>query len=250
MTDKLIKIADRFWNVRGSFKLAGLIDLGTQTSLVQLQTGDFVLLDSYELSGEVAAQVRALTDRGRAVRAIINLHPFHTLHVPAVAQQFPQAALYGTLRHKQRAPSLRWQQLNTDDPALHDQFADDFAFSVPRGVDLIPRSSALHFASVLALHKASRTLHVDDTLSWTSLPLLRGLRFHPTLRFALLKRPGAASEFRAWAQELLSKCSDIQHLCTAHSRQLPDTTQSIQQRVREALDDISPMLDAHTKRYG
>ena len=83
MADELIQIADGFWNIRGSFKIAGLIDVGTQMSLVQLRSGDFVLLDSYALSGEVERQVRALTDGGRAVRAILNLHPFHTVHVPA-----------------------------------------------------------------------------------------------------------------------------------------------------------------------
>ena len=63
MTDQLIKIADGFWNIRGSFKLEGLIELGTQASLVHLRSGDFVMLDSYALEGEVERQVRALTDQ-------------------------------------------------------------------------------------------------------------------------------------------------------------------------------------------
>jgi hypothetical protein len=250
MTDHLIQIADGFWNIRGSFKLAGLIDIGTQASLVQLRSGDFVLLDSYKLTGDVAQQVRALTDQGRAVRAILNLHPFHTVHVTAAAEQFPNAQLYGTRRHKERASALRWQPLHTDDAALHEQFADDLSFTVPRGVDLIPKSSALHFASVLAVHKASGTLHVDDTLSWSSVPLLKGLKFHPTLRFALQKRPGAAAEFRSWAEALISSCGGIQHVCTAHSRELPDKDQSVGDRVREALGSVSRMLDAHTRRHG
>lgn len=250
MADELIQIADGFWNIRGSFKIAGLIDVGTQMSLVQLRSGDFVLLDSYALSGEVERQVRALTDGGRAVRAILNLHPFHTVHVPATASQFPSAELYGTRRHKERAPGLRWQALCCDDPALHTKFAEDLAFTVPRGVDLIPDNQAIHFSSVLAIHRASRTLHVDDTLTWSALPLVGGLKFHPTLRFALQKRPGAAAEFRAWAQELAGTCDDLQHLCTAHSRKLPDTDQPIATRVRAALGGITGLLNKHTRRYG
>jgi hypothetical protein len=250
MADELIRIGDGFYNIRGSFKLAGLIDIGTQASLVQLQRGDFVLLDSYPLTGEVAERVLSLTDQGRAVRAILNLHPFHTTHVAATAEQFPQAELYGTLRHKQQAPQLNWQALHTDDQALHDQFAEDLTFTVPRGVDLIPHSSALHFASVLAVHNASRTLHVDDTLSWSSLPLLKGLSFHPTLRFALHKRPGAAAAFRSWAEQLAATCAGLQQLCTAHARKLPELENSIEHSVNEALGRVSGMLDTHAKRYG
>lgn len=250
MTDQLIKIADGFWNIRGSFKLAGLIELGTQASLVQLRSGDFVMLDSYALEGEVERQVRALTDQGRAVRAILNLHPFHTVYVPRMAEQFPNAQLYGTSRHKQRAAALRWERMHVDDPALHAQFADDFSFTVPSGVDLVPSNSSIHFASVLALHKASGTLHVDDTLSWSSLPWVGGLKFHPTLRFALQKRAGAAAEFRAWAEQLVVTCDHVHHICTAHTKKLPSADRSPSERVRAALRDVSSMLDAHARRYG
>jgi hypothetical protein len=170
--------------------------------------------------------------------------------VSRVAEQFPKAQLYGTTRHKQQAAALRWETLTTDDPRLHELFADDFSFTVPRGVDLVPRSSRLHFASVLALHLPSSTLHVDDTLSWSSLPFVRGLSFHPTLRFALHKRAGAAAEFRTWAQELVSTCNGVRHICTAHARQLPDDKQSVSERVRSALSSVSGMLDAHASRYG
>jgi hypothetical protein len=249
MSDRLIQIADGFWNVRGSFKIAGLLDVGTQTSLVALRSGGFVLLDAYALDADVERQVLALTDQGRAVRAILSLHPFHTAHLTASAKQFPGALLYGTSRHKARAPELRWEALHTDDGALHEQFADDFVFTVPRGVDFIPKNEGLHFASVLAIHKASGTLHVDDTLSWLGLPVVGGLKFHPTLRFSLQKRPGAASEFRAWANELIALCENVQHLCTAHTRTLPPQA-GVVDRVRKAFADVSGMLDAHERRYG
>lgn len=250
MRDELITIADGFYNVRGSFKLAGLFEAGTQTSLVRLQSGDFVVLDAYTLSDEVERQVLALTDQGRAVRAILNLHPFHTLHAPHCLRPFPNAKLYGTRRHKTRAPSLPWQEVETDQEQLHALFADDLAFSVTRGVDFIPSNEALHFSSVLAVHRASKTLHVDDTLSWSALPFLGGLRFHPTLRFALQKRAGAVADFRAWAQTLLALCHGLDHVCTAHGRSLPPQPLPVAEHVRGALAGVEGLLRRHERRHG
>jgi hypothetical protein len=250
MADQLIEIADGFWNIRGSFKVAGLLDVGTQASLARLRSGDFALLDSYPLRGDVACRVLSLTDQGRAVRLILNLHPFHTTHVAASAAQFPNARLYGTRRHKRLAPGLRWEALHTEDGELHAQLEADFRLSVPRGVDFIPRSQHVHFSSVLARHEASRTLHVDDTLSWSALPVLGGLTFHPTLRFALQKRPGAAMEFRAWAEQLVEQCGDVSRLCTAHARKLPGAARPVADQVRGALARVSGLLDAHARRYG
>jgi hypothetical protein len=251
MTDRWMDIGEGFWNVRGSFKVGGLFDVGTQTSLVRLQSGGFVLLDAYELSGDVKRQVMELTDGGRAVQAILNLHPFHTQYVAAAAAQFPEARLYGTRRHKALAPQLRWEALHTDEAALHAQFASDLEFSVPRGVDFIPSNQALHFASVLAFHKPSATLHVDDTLSFIDLPLVGGLKFHPTLRFVLQKRQGAASEFRDWCETLCTLSERTARVCTAHTRTLPSFTgPRIAAEVRKALAQIEPLIDSHARRHG
>jgi hypothetical protein len=250
MPDQLIEIGNGFWNVRGSFRIAGLFDVGTQTSLVRLKSGDFIMLDGYTLSPETEQRIRALTDGGRAVRAVLNLHPYHTLHVRRCLRPFPHAKLYGTHRHKQQAPELPWQELETTDAAFHALFADDLSFSVPRGVDFSPREG-MHFASVLAFHAASKTLHVDDTLTWLNLPLFGGLRFHPTLRFVLQRRAGAAAEFHSWAEELVERCRDIEHLCTAHGRALPpQPTPALAQRVRETLAGAQGMLRRHERKYG
>lgn len=254
MADQLVEIANGFWNVRGEFRVAGLLDVGTQTSLVRLKHGGFVLLDGYTLSGAVKQQVLNLTDGGRAVQAVVHLHPFHTVHVSRCAQQFPSAKQYGTQRHVDREPGLQWEPLRTDDPRLHEVFGDEFAFSVPQGVDFIPSNDALHFSSVLAIHRPSRVLHVDDTLSWLALPLLgERLVFHPTLRFQLQKRPGAVAEFRAWAKGLAEQCADVDHLCTAHAKVLPPQPLSnppLAARVLEALDSVESMLARHEKRFG
>lgn len=253
MADRVVKITDRFWNIRGTFKIAGVVDIGTQASLVRLVSGGFVLLDAYTLRGEVAREVLEHTDQGRAVEAILNLHPFHTIHVRAVAEQFPDARLYGTARHVARAPELRWEPLHTEDEALHEQFEEEFTFTVPRGVDFVSDNDNLHFSSVLALHRASRVLHVDDTLSWLGLPLVGGLSFHPTLRSVLQRRPGAAAEFRAWAESLVELCGQVDQLCTAHGRALPPPAAeggAVAEQVRRALVRVDKVLAAHERRFG
>lgn len=249
MADELVKISDDFWNVRGSFKIAGLVDVGTQMSVARLRSGGFVLLDSYELTGPIRDEVLRLTDGGSTIAAILNLHPFHTLHVQSVANTFPQARLYGTRRHVAREPQLRWETCHTEDPELTELF-EDFRFSVPQGVDFIPAGSHLHFGSVLAIHLASKTLHVDDTLTWMSLPLFQGLRFHPTLAKVLKRRAGAAAEFRTWAHQLSEQCVDVQNLCTAHMRALPPKGVPVATQVRGALSRVERTLAAHTRRYG
>ena len=254
MTTDLIEISAGFWNIRGSFKVGGFLDVGTHCSLAQLQSGDFVLLDGVPFSDEIDRRIAEHTDRGRAIRAVLHLHPFHTLHVTRCAQRFPNAKLYGTARHKRLAPSLPWQELETDSPRLHELFGDDFSFSVPRGVDFIPSNEQLHFCSVLAIHRGAGVLHVDDTLSWLSLPLLGDtLQFHPTLPFVLQRRRGAVDEFRAWVEELVRACEPLTYLCTAHGKTPPPRplgAPSLAERIGKALGRVEFLLSAHQRRHG
>ena len=252
--DKLVAIAEDFWNIRGSFKLASLVDVGTQSSLVRLQSGNFVLLDAYTLEGEILEEVMRLTSGGERVEAIINLHPFHTVHVEAVARQFPLARLYGTARHPQEVPEVTWQPERVEEEAFQQLYSHDFLFSVPRGVELVPSNEKVHFASVLAYHKKSRTLHVDDTLTWIDLPLVGGLKFHPTLKWALEQRRGAADEFEAWLTELASLSQRVEHLCTAHTKHLPPQGASseepdIASRIQGAIEDAREIAAQHRAQY-
>ncbi len=247
-----IHVADDFLNIRGSFKVAGLIDIGTQCSLVRRANGRFVFLDSYTLSGKVQREVDALTNGGKDVEAILNLHPFHTVHVPAMHQRYPKAKLYGTARHLSRFPDLPWQKTRTEQPRLHTMFEEDFEFSVPRGVDFISANENVHFSSVLVFHRASRTIHVDDTLMYVRLPLpmrMLGFRdillFHPTLRQALEKRKGAGQDFRDWALELAKGWRDAENLCAAHTTALTAANNrgdSLHDRILAALDRVSGTL--------
>jgi len=253
VSDALIDVGNGFWNVRGSFRVFGIVDIGTQMSLVRKADGRFVVLDGYTLEGELADRVMALTEGGSLVDAVLHLHPFHTLHVDATFARFPDARHYGTTRHKRKSPDVPWQEPTTDSAELHELFAQDLTFSVPRGVAFIPDNENLHFASVLAVHPASRTLHVDDTLMFNKLPLVGGVGFHPTLKQVLLPEKGAAAEFRAWTHELVELCRGVDHLCAAHTRPLLSVAQDgppLAERVQSAVDGIDKVLAAHEKKHG
>ncbi len=249
MPEKILKLTDTFWNIRGSFRIGGLLDIGTQCSLVRLRAGGYVLLDSYTLSEATLDEVRGVTDGGRDVTAILNLHPFHTLHVRKAHAQFPNARLYGTSRHRRVAPELPWAPELTEDESFHALYADDFDFSVPRGVAFVPSNENLHFSSVLAFHRESRTLHVDDTLNWAPFPF-GGVGLHPTLSYVLDPRPGAAAELRAWGEGLAARCADVDHLCTAHFGAAPALDGSLGAKVGAALRGVERTLAAHAKKYG
>ena len=57
MTDRILQIADDFWNIRGEFKIGGVLNIGTHASLVKRANGQFVLLDAYTLQGEVRSRL-------------------------------------------------------------------------------------------------------------------------------------------------------------------------------------------------
>jgi hypothetical protein len=260
MSTGIIDIGDGFWNLRGSFRVAGLVDIGTHVSLVRRGNGKFVFLDSYTLDDAQAQAVDELTAGGRKIEAILNLHPFHTVHVRAMHERYPKAKLFGTERHQTRFPELPWEDLRCEQPKLHARYRDDLQFTVPRGVDFISANDNIHFSSVLALHLASQTIHVDDTLMYIRLPaLLRwvglpdALSFHPTLGQALERRAGAAHDFRSWAEELITRWNGARQLCAAHTTNLlakKTGTAPVAARIAKALRRVEPTLQAHQRRFG
>lgn len=170
--------------------------------------------------------MKIIKDRSN-VEAILNLHPFHTVHCRQMSKDFPGAKLYGSARHVKIAPELNWENILVDEPALHQMFSTDFEFSIPHGIDFISANERIHFSSVLAYHNSSKTIHVDDTLMYFKLPLLMRLagrksrlNFHPTLSKALEKRGDAASDFRQWAEALVEKWGKADNICAAHTSAL------------------------------
>jgi len=251
------RLHDDYWNFRGSFKIAKLIDIGTHMSLVRRASGRFVALDSYALDDADRAQLLEVTDGGRLVDAIINVHPFHTLHCTALIDALPGARLIGTRRHLAQLPDLPWDQAVIEDAATQAEFASDLEFSIPQGVDFISPDEKVHVASVLVRHRASRIVHVDDTINVLQppgilsavLPVAK-LRFHPMLAKALQKRSGGADDYASWARELAQSWADTPVVCAAHSavRQLPPG--GWENEILGALKDVEKTLDSHRATYG
>jgi len=248
MAERLIDLGDGFWNIRGTLRIGGLVNVGTHCSLVRLSSGRFVFLDSYGFGPDIARQVMALTEGGRAVEAVLNLHPFHTLHCQAMHRMFPHAQLFGSDRHRRKWPDLPWQSDPVESPPVAARFPD-LRFSLPDGIDYICQNERVHAGSLLAWHPASGSLHVDDTLNVLPIPgLLRRLLrlprigFHPTLGQALQDRPGAARDFRDWALRIAGDWRDTRTVCAAHSATLPIRPGSFPDHVRKALARAEPAL--------
>ncbi|WP_229665189.1 hypothetical protein [Paracoccus acridae] len=248
MAERVIDLGNGFWNIRGDLRIGGVVNVGTHSSLVRMSSGDFLFLDSYGFGDDVARQIRALTDQGRAVRAILNLHPFHTIHCETMHRMFPQADLFGSDRHKRKWPDLPWQPQAVESPEVAARFSD-LRFSLPDGLDYICQNERVHAGSLLAFHPASGSLHVDDTLNVLPIPgwlrrLLRQprLAFHPTLGQALQDRPGAAGEFRDWALRIAEDWRDTRTVCAAHSATLVLEPGSFPDHVRKALARVESVL--------
>lgn len=255
----VVTVGDGFWNLRGALKLGGVINIGTHASLVRRQNGRYLILDACKLEPDARELVDRETDGGERIDAVLHLHPFHTLFAASLHEIYPKAKVYGTARHRERCPTVPWQAETTDQPSLHELFADDLDFMVPRGVDFIPTNQNLHFSSVLAFHRASKTLHVDDTLNYIRLPWpIRvfkrdHLSFHPSLAQVLERRAGAARDFRAWTQELLERTRSVENLVAAHMSTLvgraPDGP-ALAERIEIAVRAVDGKLAAHERRWG
>ncbi len=256
MTDTMKQIGQDFWRIDGEFRLGGIVNLGTQASLIRLEDGDFVFLDSYTLSDRTKARVDALTDGGKRLQAIINLHPFHTLHCEWMHSAYPDAALYGTARHLRELPGLPWQDQRCESGVLSEAFGEDLDFTIPAGVPLVCEDESVHFSSVLALHRKSGTIHVDDTLVYLDrrfplslVPMVRRVDFHPTLAKALEPCAGAAEDFREWAISLGIDWSGARRIAAAHHGVRELEPEEFPQLIGEALGRVKAVLDAHRAEH-
>ena len=105
MAEKIVQVTENFWNIRGSFRIGGVVDIGTHASLVRLASGNFLFLDSYAFSETLTEQINGILHGGE-IEAILNLHPFHTVHVHRMHELYPEARLHGTQRHLDLFPDL------------------------------------------------------------------------------------------------------------------------------------------------
>ena len=89
-----------------------------------------------EVPGYPWVQLEASEHRA-AIEAVLNVHPFHTLHCEAIHQIVPGARMIGTRRHHDEFPDLPWEAGVIEDATTQAEFADDLDFSIPDGADLV-----------------------------------------------------------------------------------------------------------------
>ncbi|WP_296403045.1 hypothetical protein [Psychrobacter sp.] len=246
MSHNIIDLGSGFWNIRGSFKLGGLIDVGTQCSLVQLESGKFIFLDSYTLSDEVRDEVMALTNNGEKVEAILNLHPFHTLHCAQMAKDFPKAINYGSIRHKEKVPEVNWAEELVESKAVTERYPE-LQFSIPLGIYYISPNEMVHASSLLAYHPASQSLHVDDTFSTPPAKILNvimpELSLHPMTKKALTDHPTAGQDYCDWAESIADKWQDTRNFCAAHSQLVRFAPGEFKAALLAAVEKARPKLE-------
>ncbi len=252
MRETIEHLAENFWNIRGDFKIAHVINIGTHMSLVRKPDGRFILIDAYEPGEQDRSELMILTENGALVDAVLNVHPFHTVHCKFVHETLPHARLIGTQRHHEQKPQLDWDPALIEDVATQQQFGDLFDFSIPAGLEFVPEDESVHASSVLVRHRQSGIVHVDDTLMYLAPPSLiqlvvprPKLRFHPKLAEALQKRVGAADEFVRWARDLARDWSDTRIVCAAHNGIAHLTDQTFSQAIEDALEQASDTLKHH-----
>lgn len=68
----LRKIGQNFWNIRGSFTIGfGLIDLGTQMSIVKLNNGNFMVIDTIPITPTMKTEIDFLTNNGELLESTV-----------------------------------------------------------------------------------------------------------------------------------------------------------------------------------
>lgn len=222
MADSINDLGSGFWNIRGSFRVGGVLDVGAQCSLVQLESGKFIFLDSYELKDEVRKTVMKLTNDGQDVEAVLNVHPFHTVHCAQMAKDFPQAVFYGSRRHPEQAPNVDWSSDLVESEAVAKRYPE-LEFSLPKGIYYIAPDDSVHAGSLLVYHPASKSLHVDDTFMTPPVKILDAILpevlLQPDTKKALKDEPDAGKQYCNWTTQLAHDW-EVRHFCAAHTHMI------------------------------
>jgi hypothetical protein len=251
MTDKIHDLGAGFWNIEGTFRIGGILDVGTQCSLVRLESGKFIFLDSYKMSGEARDKVMVLTNNGADVEAVLNVHPFHTTHCAEMAKDFPQATFYGSSRHPTQVPEVQWSEDLVESAAVAQRYPE-LEFSLPQGIYYISPNDKIHAGSLLVYHPASRSIHVDDTFVSPPSPLLNikllksvipELILHPTTKQALTDAPNAGQQYCDWATELAQDWQETVNFCAAHSGLVVFAPGEFKAALLQAIDKARPKLE-------
>lgn len=221
-----IHFSPNLWNFRGSFNVAGgMINVGTQMSLVKLSNDNFLVIDTMPMSICQQAEFDRLTNKGKLIEAVVATHPFHTLSFPDFYQSYPNVPYYGTPRHLRNLTQIPWAGDITNEN-VRTLWKDDIEMRIPDGAEWVnPQpESTNHFTSCWVYCKAAKTIHVDDTLTYIEkAPFVTKLfvsddtlMFHHSMaKLGLYHTSDGPNDFRTWVQSVLDDWK-FDNLCCAH----------------------------------
>jgi hypothetical protein len=252
----LVEVGPGFWNVRGSFKIVlGLVDIGTHMSVLKLNSGKFVIVDTIPLTPEIKTELDALTKNGELIEAVLATHPFHTLAFPAFHSAYPNLKYYGTPRHLRKLTNIKWVG-DLNDCKVRSLWSPEIEMRIPAGSEFVaPMPEAHnHFSCVWVFHEKSKSIHIDDTVMVGSNPgillKLAGFRhgsmsFHPSIKnVGLNNTPNAPFEFRDWVKSII-KDWDFDNICTAH---MGNKVGGAKKQLTEVLEKAEPLFQKLSDR--
>jgi hypothetical protein len=219
------QIGPGFWNIQQPLMMGYVLDIRTHMNIVRLSSGRFLILDTVQVSPALKAEIDQLTDNGKLIEAVVATHPFHTLFFPAFHAMYPHVAYYGTPRHIKRQKGINWAGDISQEENLN-RWAPDVEMSLPAGAEFVNPTEGNHFAGVFVFHRASKTVHIDDTIMYVerascllSCACVRtgSMSFHLSFtKDGLNETASAPNEFKAWLQEKVLDAWDFDNICTAH----------------------------------
>lgn len=247
-----IEIGPGFWNMRSSFFYAGWINVGTHMSLLKLNSGKFLAIDTCEINPSAKAQIDQLTDNGRLLEAVLATHPFHTIWFPAFHKLYPNALYYGTPRHIRNQTSIPWTGSIAESDMLKRWDNEGVYMKIPYGAEFANPAEDNHFSAVMVYHEASRTIHDDDTIMFfgNSTSCILSCFTRPgTMEFwnlekGLLPEHDAPMRFKAWVEEVIREW-DFDNICVAHTS---NKIGGAKLQLQLILDSAVPKLEELSKR--
>lgn len=161
-SSRINDLGNGFYNIRGDFYYAGIINFGAHMSVIKLRTGKFVVIDTIAIDVALKVELDALTQNGQLIEAVIATHPFHTTYFPAFYKLYPQAKYYGTPRHLRLQPAIKWAG-DVSEGSVQRLYEPEIYQRIAEGSEFINPRDDNHFNNVFLYHPASKTLHCDDT---------------------------------------------------------------------------------------
>ncbi|KAJ3407146.1 hypothetical protein HDV05_005566 [Chytridiales sp. JEL 0842] len=246
----LKEIAPGFFNLRTPFRrLMGLLDIGTQMSFIKLSSGKFVAVSTVELTPSMKKEIDVLTNNGELLEAVLGVHPYHTLYFKSFYAMYPNAKYYGCPRHLRQIPEIPWAGDFRDESTLQ-TFLPEIDMRIPDGSEFInplPERTN-HFSNVFVFHKASKTIHVDDTLLIAPNPsfLMKltpigssSMHFHPSITGpGLYPTPEAPQQFYCWLEKLMRDW-DFENVSSAHNGVLLG---GAKEKLRDTMNRYEPKM--------